>query len=39
VLFEAKEPKEQMEKIYSRLGSPEEGWAECKNLPFYSELK
>lgn len=39
VLFDGQQEKDQMEKIYTRLGPPEESWEECKNLPDYNEMK
>lgn len=39
VLFNANEAKDQMEKMYQRLGHPEEAWPEVKELPYYNDLK
>lgn len=39
VLFDGMEEKDQMEKIYMKLGPPEETWEECKDLPYYNDMK
>ena len=37
--FEVQEEKEQMERIYQILGPPDDGWEECKEMPYYKELQ
>ncbi len=39
VLFDGHEEKDQMEKIYQKLGSPDETWDGCSRLPHYNDMK
>lgn len=39
VLFQCKDEKETIIKMYERLGAPDDSWEECKKLGYYEELK